>query len=29
LAEPSSYEAVVFDDAAQSSPVSYQLASSH
>ena len=29
LAEPSSYEAVVFDDDAQRSPVSYQLATSH
>ena len=29
LAEPSSYEAVVFDDDAQRSPVSYQLATTH
>jgi UDP-3-O-[3-hydroxymyristoyl] N-acetylglucosamine deacetylase len=29
LAEPSSYEVVVFDDDAQRSPVSYQLATSH
>jgi UDP-3-O-[3-hydroxymyristoyl] N-acetylglucosamine deacetylase len=29
LAEPSSHEAVVFDDDAQRSPVSYQLATTH